>query len=465
MIDNNLKIAFYTLGCKVNQYETQALKETFKNRGFMIVDEHKDADIYVVNTCTVTNLADRKSRQYIRRMKKQNPESIIAVIGCYAQVSPDEASAIEGVDIVVGNNEKNSLPDYVDGLLNERILGKREEKPIVHILSREELTYYEGGSAITTMESRTRAYIKIQDGCDQFCSYCIIPYARGPVRSRPSKEIIMEAESLLKKGFKELVLTGINTALYGAENRRNAKTGIYDIESIVKCLNDLPGDFRIRLGSLEPTVVDVNLAVELLKYEKLCHHMHLSLQSGSDSILRSMNRHYDRSGYLKIVDALRKEDKFYGISTDVIVGFPGEKDDDFKDSIDLVRQVRFVKTHVFPYSKRKGTKAATMDDHLDNQTKKKRSAKLTQVAEESALSFLKSTIESVRKVLFEEYEESTGLVSGYSDNFIKVYYQVSNRKTAEEMINTLVPIRFKKLYLDGILGEPEYKTRREIRDE
>lgn len=444
-MDRNMRIAFYTLGCKVNQYETQALKEAFKKRGFTIVDEQDESDIYVVNTCTVTNLADRKSRQYIRRMKRRNPESIVAVIGCYAQVNPAEATAIEGVNLVIGNNEKKFLPEYIGKLLENRKNNALLNDPLVQILERDELGQYPEWGTVTSMESRTRAYVKIQDGCDKFCSYCIIPYARGPIRSRNSKEIVREAESLLKKGFKELILTGINTALYGME--KSGKTE--GIESIVKEINQLPGDFRIRLGSLEPNVVDAALAERLLEYDKLCHHMHLSLQSGSDKILKAMNRSYNRDIYLDIVNALRKTDSSYGISTDVIVGFPGESDEDFKDSAGLVKQVGFVKTHVFPYSKRQGTKAAEMKGQIDGRIKKERSLKLADVARESAHAFLKTTIGEVRQVLFEEYEGKTGMVAGYSDNYVKVYFKTTKEK-GHSMVNTLQKVEFTGIYGDGV---------------
>jgi threonylcarbamoyladenosine tRNA methylthiotransferase MtaB len=337
--NEGMKVAFYTLGCKVNQYETQVMKENFLGRGFSVVGEEDFADVYVINTCTVTNLADRKSRQYIRRMKRLNENSLIAVTGCCVQVSPEEISCINGVDLIVGNEEKDFLPKYVE----ERIL-KHSDKvkedvyddPWNYLESSQEC-FHE--NKITEMDSRTRAYIKIQNGCNKFCSYCIIPYARGPIRSRGCKEIVEEAHNLLGKGYKELVLTGINTALYAmeagyapddeyADRVRNLK----GIEIIVKLLNDISGDFRIRLGSLEPTVIDASLAERLLKYPKLCHHMHLSLQSGSDSILKAMNRNYNREEYLKIAEILRKADEHYGLTTDVIVGFPGEGEEDYGDS-------------------------------------------------------------------------------------------------------------------------------------
>ncbi len=451
-----MKIAFYTLGCKVNQYETQALKENFIGRGYEVVSERDPADVYVVNTCTVTGLADRKSRQYVRRMKKQNPDSIAALIGCYAQVSPEEAAAIAGVDLVVGNNEKNALPEYIEELLQKRREEKAMDEEFIRVVPGEQLTEYEESGVITSMESRTRAYIKIQEGCNQFCSYCIIPYARGAIRSRDCDHVAAEARSLIEKGFKELVLTGINTALYGMEKdfapKEVGKDEVYGIEIIVKLLNDLPGDFRIRLGSLEPTVVNVSMVKRLLKYDKLCHHMHLSLQSGSDRILKAMNRNYDRRGYLEIVETLREVDPHYGLTTDIIVGFPGETEEDFNDSADLVRQAGFIKTHVFPYSRRRGTKAADMEDQIDAKTKKERSAELARISDASTLEFLKSAIGSSRKVLFEEYHGESGMVSGYSDNYIKVYCPVCDEEQSQELLNTLREVVFTEVHLDGVKG-------------
>ncbi|MDD3199626.1 MAG: tRNA (N(6)-L-threonylcarbamoyladenosine(37)-C(2))-methylthiotransferase MtaB [Eubacteriales bacterium] len=416
-----MKIAFHTLGCKVNQYETQALKEKFMNKGYEIVGEDEYSDIYIINTCTVTGLADRKSRQFIRKVKKINPESVTAVIGCYAQVSPEEAKAIEGVNIVVGTNEKNRLIDYIENYVNTN-----SDNVDCHINRLEQLTEYEETGIITSMDSRSRAYIKVQEGCNRFCSYCIIPFARGTVRSREKDEIIKEAQSLIGQGFKEIVLTGINTALYGTDNMkinglmRNLEE-VYGIEVIVNLINGLTGDFRIRLGSLEPNVIHKEYAKRLLKYERLCPHMHLSLQSGSDRILSAMNRSYNIEEYMQLVNILRDHDSGYGITTDIIVGFPGETEKDFEESCRLVQKAGFCKVHVFKYSKREGTKAANMSDHIAPEIKKRRSDKLIRIAEETANKFFLSQLGTVRKVLFEKYDEATGLLDGLSDNNIKVF--------------------------------------------
>lgn len=452
-----MKIAFYTLGCKVNQYETQALKEKFISLGHQIVGEQDPADVYIVNTCTVTGLADRKSRQYIRRMKKLNPKSITAVIGCYAQVKPDEIMAIEEVDIVAGNNEKNRLPEYIDNYIAQK---DKLESPVCHIKSYEQLSEYEETGIITSMESRTRAYIKVQEGCNQFCTYCIIPYARGKVRSRSIENIICEAQSLIAKGFKELVLTGINTALYGMEEKTDnpylqgteekKEKEIYGIERVIKSLNELPGDFRIRLGSLEPTVINASYVKRLIQYEKLCPHMHLSLQSGSNRILNLMNRHYDCKGYLDIVKVLRNFDLGYGFTTDIIVGFPGETEEDFQESIKMIEEVKFSKVHIFPYSKRKGTKAAEMPKQIPSEIKKRRIDEMTMVSEKSSQSYLESNLGTVRQVLFEEYDEKNDYITGFSDNYIKVYYKVPKGVEVNSLLNSFHDVKLLNVYKKGI---------------
>jgi len=454
-----MKIAFHTLGCKVNQYETQALKEQFMQRGYEIVGENDFADIYVVNTCTVTGLSDRKSRQYIRRAKKINPDSITAVIGCYAQVSPDEAKSIEGVNIVAGTNEKHKLPDYIEAYVKSKGVD-------CHVRERDLLTEYEETGVITSMDSRTRAYIKVQEGCDRFCSYCIIPYARGAVRSRAKDDIIKEAKSLLQQGFKELVLTGINTALYGLEKGYDGPLPgetapdeggadlsdtsgdlVYGIEIIVKALNELPGDFRIRIGSLEPNVINADYARRLLKYERLCPHLHLSLQSGSERILKAMNRSYGPEDYMKIVSMLKEHDPGYGITTDIIVGFPGETEEDFRASCDIVEKAGFCKVHVFRYSKRKGTKAAEMDGQIPPDVKAARSEELIRISEATAARFFAENLGSTRRVLFERYDDETGLAEGLTDNYIKVYCE-----TDPSRCNSFADVELIELYRDGVKG-------------
>ena len=448
--DTEMRVAFHTLGCKVNQYETEAIKEQFKSAGCTIVGEEDTADVYIINTCTVTNLADRKSRQYIRRMKKKCPEAVVAVTGCYAQVKPEEVAALEEVDIVAGTGEKNNILSYVQEFLEER----QQQK---HIKAYDELTGYDDKGIITSMESRTRAYIKIQEGCDRFCAYCLIPFARGHVRSRDPQEVTDEAAALVKQGFKEIILTGINTALYGTEEGfcyplkdDEAAAGMSGIEIIIKRINALEGDFRIRLSSLEPTVINAEYVKRLMKYERLCPHLHLSVQSGSNHVLELMNRRYDRSEYLEIVKVLREFDPLYGITTDIICGFPGETEEDFEDSLDIIEQVKFCKVHAFRYSRRQGTAAALMEGQIPGEVKNRRTGRLMEAGEQAAAMFMESCRGAVRPVLFEELCEDTDMITGYTDNYIKVYAEGGS-----DDLNSIKKVKLLERYKDGMKGEIE----------
>lgn len=444
-----MKAAFHTLGCKVNQYETEALCRQFRQQGYEIVEETEFADVYVINTCTVTGLADRKSRQYIRRMKKVNPESIVAVTGCYVQMKPEEVADIEGVNLTVGINEKHRLIEYIEKFLKER-------KAQTHVLAYEELNDYEEMGPVTAVEDRTRAYIKVQEGCNRFCSYCVIPFARGNVRSRPVSHILEEAELLLAKGYKELVLTGINTALYGAEAGFSREEGAPDgIEQVIERLDRLPGEFRIRLSSLEPAVVNAEYVKRLLSYEKLCHHLHLSAQSGSDRILKAMNRPYGRQEYLDIVKALRDYEPEYGITTDLIAGFPGETEEDFQDSLRLIEEVGFGRVHAFKYSRRPNTKAAAMEGQIPEPVKKARSQMLMEAGEQACQRFLEQNRGKVRKVLLEEYKEEEHALTGYTDNYIRVYLPAEEGQDSEldGLLNKFRDVRLVEPFLDGMKGE------------
>lgn len=438
-----MKVAFHTLGCKVNQYETEALRLRFRERGYEIVGETDPADIYVINTCTVTSLADRKSRQYIRKMKKQSPHSVVAVTGCYAQISPDEVKAVDGVNIVAGTNEKGKLIQYIEEFLSER-------KSQLHVKPYEELRMYEETGLVTATESRTRAYIKIQEGCNRFCSYCVIPYARGSVRSREPSDVLAEAEGLIGQGFKELVLTGINTALYGAEEDfPEQEDGLSGIETIISRLDRLPGDFRIRLSSLEPAVVNADYVKRLLQYKKLCPHLHLSAQSGSDRILKAMNRPYGRNDYLDIVQVLKEFDPGYGITTDLIAGFPGETDSDHQDSVHLIEEAGFCKVHAFKYSQRPFTKAALMPQQIPAPLKKSRTKELIDAGEQASRRFFQENQGSVRRVLIEEYAEDYGCLTGYTDNYIRVYIKGEKGKR----MNCFQDVILLEPFADGMKGE------------
>ncbi len=446
-----MKIAFHTLGCKVNQYESEAIAAAFEQQGYTVVDEREFADVYVINTCTVTAVADKKSRQYIRRMKKVNPDSVVVVTGCYAQISPDEVSAVDGVDIVAGTNEKSRLTDYVAEFQEN---GMRQ----LHVKGYEELDTYDETGMVTSTENRTRAYIKIQEGCNRFCSYCVIPYARGKVRSRGLSEIVAEAEKLIAGGYREIVLTGINTALYEMETIRPDKEGNlpeepYGVEKVIAALSRIPGDFRIRLSSLEPAVVNADYVKRLLKYDKLCHHLHLSAQSGSSRVLEAMNRPYDRKAYLEIVSVLREADPYYGLSTDIIVGFPGEKEADFEESCSLAEECSFCKTHIFKYSKRPFTKAALMKGHVAPQVKNRRSDKLHEVGKKSAEAFFAANTGRTERVLAEEILEEQRMITGYAGNYIKVYIPYENPEEAQGKLNLFVSVKLKEVYRDGMLGQ------------
>lgn len=437
-----MRVAFHTLGCKVNQYETEAMREQFTAAGHEVVGEEEAADAYIINTCTVTGLADRKSRQYIRRMKKKSPGSIVAVTGCYVQIKPDEVAAIDGVDIIAGTNEKENILGYIESYKKSHEESDSDDNEKArdaerHVLAYEALGEYMSSGIITSMESRTRAYIKIEDGCDRFCSYCVIPYARGPVRSRPADEIMAEAKNLVGRGFKELILTGINTALYE------------DLPGLLQRLDDLEGDFRVRLSSLEPTVVNAGYVKGLLGFRRLCHHLHLSLQSGSDNVLRAMRRRYDMDEYMEIVSVLRQADPLYGLSTDIIAGFPGETDEDIAASVACIEKTSFCKTHAFNYSQRPGTVAAAMTDQIAPPVRKERVSMLIEAGERAQTGFAQANVGTENTVLFEERSADGNIMAGYTDNYVRAYAEHD-----EKLLGQLVKVRITGLYEDGVMCEP-----------
>lgn len=332
-----LKVAFHTLGCKVNQYETEAMEELFENRNYELVVENDYADIYVINTCTVTNMSDRKSRQFIRKAKRINKDAVVAVVGCYSQVSPDEVEKIEDVDVIIGTSQRNKIVD----LCEETMISKKKiniVKPIKTYKEFEEIK-------IDQLRSKTRAFIKIQDGCNQFCSYCIIPYARGPIRSRNIVDVEKEVRNLAQAGFKEVVLTGIHIASYGKD--------LNDISlvDVIDKISEVRGIERIRMSSVEPNLIDDEFMKRISANKKVCDHFHLSLQSGSDSVLKRMNRKYTTNEYRDKVLLIKKYMPNAGLTTDIIVGFPGETDEEFEETYDYVKEIGFSRIHVFKYSK------------------------------------------------------------------------------------------------------------------
>lgn len=404
------KVAFITLGCKVNQYETNAMIQKFIEKGYDIVDYTNKADIYIVNTCTVTNMSDRKSRQMLRRVKEINPHAIVAACGCYAQVAKERLEKISEIDLILGNNEKKEIVKYVEEFIqkNEETNKKIEEtEDVMHTLE-----FVDFGNV--TYTEKTRAVIKVQDGCDRFCSYCIIPYARGRVRSRKPKSIISEIKSIANKGIKEVVITGIHVASYGKDFKEE-----YRLIDLLEEINKIEGIKRIRLGSIEPLLITEEFISRLVKLEKVCHHFHLSLQSGCDETLKRMNRKYTTKEFENIVSILRKNYEDVILTTDIIVGFPGESEEEFHNTYEFLEKIKFYKMHVFKYSPRKGTKAAIMDKQINGNVKEERSQKLIDLSNKNEKKYNETYLGKEVEVLFEEKKEN--IYKGHTKNYILVH--------------------------------------------
>ena len=400
------KVALHNLGCKVNAYELEAVEQLLEARGYEIVPFEPGADIYIINTCTVTNIADRKSRQMLHRAQKMNPQ---APVGCYAQARGGELERDPAIDLVIGNNRKKEIPDLLEACLRER--RKHREVPDI---GRER--DYEPLRIAGTKE-HTRAFLKVQDGCNQFCSYCIIPYTRGRVRSRDPQEVLREVQRLSVSGCREIVLSGIHLSSYGADFEIG--TGLLEL---IRLLHPVEGIARIRLGSLEPGIITERFAEQLSRLPKVCPHFHLSLQSGCDRTLRRMNRRYTSGEYLEKCRILRKYFKDPALTTDIITGFPGETEEDFRRSREFVEKVSFFETHVFPYSRREGTKAAKMEEQIPEAVKKERSHVLLELNRRQKEKYLKAALGRETEVLLEEREEFEGRPawSGYTREYRKV---------------------------------------------
>ena len=379
------KVAFYTLGCKVNQYETEAMLELFEKEGYEKAETEDYADVYVINTCTVTHMSDRKSRQYIRRMKKKNPDAIIAVVGCYSQVSPEEILSIDEVNLVMGTNDRKKIVEEVKKIDASRKVSTVDD--IMKVKAFEEIE-------INKTNGKTRAFMKIQDGCDRYCSYCIIPYARGRVRSRDLESIVKEVENLASNGYKEVVLTGIHVASYG----KDIKDSDIKLLDVIKQINDIEGIERIRLSSVEPILFTDEFVEAVSTMDKVCPHYHLSLQSGCDETLKRMKRRYTTEEYKAIVDRLRAAIPNVSITTDVIVGFPGETNEEFDKTYEFLKDIELTHMHVFKYSPRKGTPAATMENQVDPSTKHDRSEKLLQLNEENFNKFGQKMLDKEKRL-------------------------------------------------------------------
>lgn len=406
------KAALRNLGCKVNYYETEAMAQLLEKAGYEIVAFEDRADVYVINTCSVTNIADRKSRQMLHRAKKRNPQAVVVAAGCYVQAAGEELEKDPAVDIIVGNNKKMDLPRIL-----EKFFAGRELERAEYLIDIGKTRQYEGLN-IDKVAGHTRAFIKIQDGCDQFCSYCIIPYTRGRIRSRKPGEIIKEVENLGSQGYQEMVLTGIHLSSYGAEFEEGKQNALVDL--LVR-LDKIPGIKRLRLGSLEPRIVTEDFARTLAGLKAICPHFHLSLQSGSDSVLKRMNRRYTTAQYREVCRILRTWFDNPAITTDVITGFPGETEEEFRETADFLREIRFYETHIFKYSRREGTRAARMEGQIPESVKASRSDELLAMGAAMSLEYRKSFLGQEKEVLMEEKAviSHREYLTGYTKEYVR----------------------------------------------
>ena len=414
------KVAFVTLGCKVNQYESNAMAQKFIDKNYKICDIEDSPDIIIVNTCTVTNIADRKSRQLLRKVKEENPNSVVVACGCYVQVAKDKIDEIEEIDISIGNSEKKDIVQIV-----ENYIYQKEKINNIFDINKEK-DFSEMGAV--TYTEKTRATIKIQDGCNNFCTYCLIPYARGRVRSRKKENIIKEVEEVAQKGIQEIVITGIHIASYGLDFSEN-----YKMIDLLEDLNKIDGIKRIRLGSLEPSLITEEFTQRLSKLEKICNHFHLSLQSGCDETLKRMNRKYTTKEFREVAKRLRSYFKDANLTTDIIVGFPGETNEEFTKTYEFLKEIKFYKMHVFKYSPREGTPASKMPNQVDGKTKEERSQKLIELSDKNQEEYNKKYFSEPQEVLFEEQKD--GIWTGYTTNYVKVSY-----KSDENLENKIVKI-------------------------
>lgn len=403
-------VAFYTLGCKVNFYDTEAIWQLFKNEGYEQVDfEQKAADVYVINTCTVTNTGDKKSRQIIRRAVRRNPEAIIAVTGCYAQTSPAEIMAIPGVDLVVGTQDRDKLMTYIADIQNDR----KPMNAVRNIMKTREFEELD----VPDFSDRTRAFLKIQEGCNNFCTFCIIPWSRGLSRSRKPESVLNQARQLVAAGYKEIVLTGIHTGGYGDDLEN------YRLADLLKDLDQIDGLERIRISSIEASQIDDEMIAVLNSSPKMCRHLHIPLQAGDDAILKRMRRKYTTAEFAEKIRRIHEAMPGVAITTDVIVGFPGETEEQFENGYRFMEQMKFAEMHVFPYSKRTGTPAARMEDQVDEDIKHERVHKLIDLSERMQAAYGREWVGKVLDVIPEREAkglEGQGLVSGYTDNYIQV---------------------------------------------
>ena len=426
-----MRFAFYTLGCKTNQYETQAMEQLLLRQGHEIGSFQEPCDGYVINTCSVTAMADKKARAVIRRCRRDWPEAVVAVCGCYAQHDPEAARKL-GVDLIGGSAQREAFVE----LLLSTVLDRQQRQSVDVALRRRSFEILPAGG----LEERTRAMVKVQDGCVNFCSYCIIPYTRGPVRSAPLETAVAQCRELADRGYREIVLTGIEIAGWGVD-----LPGKPGVEQLIRSVCLAVPECRVRLGSLEPRVVTEDFCRAIRDLPGLCPQFHLSLQSGCDTVLARMKRKYDTARYYESVELLRRHFPGCAITTDMIVAFPGETEEEFRQSLDFIRKCAFADMHIFPYSRRPGTPADKMPGQLPNAVKEERSRTAIAVAREMSLAYRRSLVGSVHPVLFEEPED--GFFTGHAPNYVKVYVQ------GEDLHNQIRNVKLLEPYRDGVLGE------------
>ena len=428
-----MKVAFTTLGCKVNQFETEVMEGLFKEKKYEIVNFEEVADVYVINTCSVTHLGEKKSIQLIRRAIKNNNKAIVAVVGCYSQVAADEIAKIEGVSLIVGTKERKNIVTLVETVL-------KEHQPLQVV---EDVMDYHEFEDIPLLNNpdRTRAFLKIQDGCSNFCTYCIIPYTRGPLKSRKLDSILSEAENLVESGFKEIVLTGIHLGAYGKDLADEIA-----LVDVVKALLDKEKLTRLRLGSLESIELDQEILEIMNQDKRLCRQLHLPLQSGSDKILKKMNRNYTTAEFKALIDNIYAKVPGIAITTDVIVGFPGENSTDFNEAVEFIKNMNFSKIHIFPYSKRKNTPAANYAEQVSEDEKKKRSVYLKEISDMANAKYRNKMLNTTVEILVENI--TPDYAEGLASNYVKVYCENNNFQK-----DNFYKLKIIKLYKDGVWAE------------
>ena len=436
------KVALHNLGCKVNAYEVEAMQQLLENAGYETVPFEEGADVYVINTCTVTNIADRKSRQMLHKEKKMNPDAIVVATGCYAQADTEKLKEDTAVDLILGNNQKTQIVEALEEY-------EKEHAKQVQVIEINHTKEYEELSIASTAE-HVRAYIKVQDGCNQFCTYCIIPFARGRVRSRKIEEVLSEVETLAAKGYKEVVLTGIHLSSYGVDFPKEERESLL---SLIQAVSRVEGISRIRLGSLEPRIITEEFLEGIVKTGKVCPHFHLSLQSGCNKTLKNMNRRYSAQEYAEKCELIRKFYPAPALTTDVIVGFPQETEEDFEESYEFVKKIHFYETHIFKYSRRHGTKAASMDGQLTEAAKAQRSDRMLELHEIRAREYEEAMIGKKMELLLEEEIEIDGRpwYVGHSREYVRAVIS----KTDAHRVNDLVTVKAVAFVRDHILETKE----------